>query len=448
MRKIVTFVSFFSASIGAAALTACLGDDTVFDTPITPGRDASFDATVSETGPAGDARAETGTEAGPAPPRLLLSYNGSSNSELVALNIGTGAVDGRLVYPSKFGTTYARGSSPFLLEQATDIVARLDDREPWKIVSTWNVRGSDGKDGGTPYADPAAVLVSAGNKAYVLRFNRNQIFVIDPSETADGGAPKKTIDLSSLVQAGDTDGIVEPVAGVYVASRKRLYVLLDNVDLSKVASDGFTYLCSSLKSSILAIDTDTDAVVSAGGAGPGGSILINAHNTPLGVDLFYDGTKDSLLVLGAGCNVDTGGGVAGAVTRRIVEEVALGSGARSTRLDLNAQGFPGGFQVASPTLAFIGFFGALYAWDPRTTTLGAQIPGNLESFVWDGKGTMYGTRTVFGADGGSTIEVVKTQLPIPDAGADAGPPVITIATDPFASPKGGFLNGAEIWPKP
>jgi len=445
MRKYI--VSFGLASVAAAGLLACFGDDTAFETPAPVSRDASFDATTSDAGSSGDAAADGAEGGGPVPPRLLLSFNTSPSSELVALDLATGAVAGRNVYPATFGTTYARGSVPFLLEQSNDVVARLDEREPWKITSTWNVRGSDGRDGGPSYADPAAVVASAGNKAYVLRFNRNAIFVIDPSEAADGGAPKKTIDLSPLVQAGDSDGVVEPVAAVYVASKKRLFVLADNIDLSKVASDGFTYLCSSLRSSVVAIDTDTDTVVSAGGTGPGGSILLDVHNTPLGVDLVYDGVADSLLVLGAGCNADAGGGAAGPVTRRMVEEVALGTGARTTRLDLSAAGFPLGFQYVSSSLALIGFFGDLVVWDPRTTTLGPKVPGSFESFAYDGKGTVYGTRIVPKGDGGSAVEVAKTSIPssAPDA---AAPSVVVIATDPFATSKGGgFLNGVEVWPR-
>lgn len=447
MKKIALF--FGSSVAVAAALVACFGDDELYDRPATPGRDASLDATLDAGGGGDGGSSDGGADAGPVPTRLLLSYNGATNSELVALDPATGKVDGRHVYPARFGTTYARGATPFLLEQAIDVVARLDEREPWRVVSTWNVRGDDGKDGGATYADPAAVVVGAADKAYVLRFNRNQIFVIDPRETADGGAAKKTIDLSAFVQAGDSDGVVEPTSAVFVPSRKRLYVLLNGVDISKVAADGFTYLCSALRSSVVAIDTDTDQVVSAGGAGPGGSLLLDVHNVPLGVDMVYDAAKDSLLVLGAGCNTDLGGGAAGPLVRRMVQEVALSGGALTTRLDLASKGFPLGFQVLSSSLALVGFFGEVYAWDPRTTSLGPKLPGNLESFAADGQGTVYGTRVTTSPDGGAAVEVVQTRIPAADAGADAAAPaVVVLATDPFASGKGGFLNGVELWPKP
>ena len=49
------------------------------------------------------AEAEAGTtpeaDAGPAPQRLLVTTNNSKTSELVAVDVATGAVDGRLTFP-------------------------------------------------------------------------------------------------------------------------------------------------------------------------------------------------------------------------------------------------------------------------------------------------------------------------------------------------------------
>ena len=63
------------------------------------------------------------------------------------------------------------------------------------------------------------MVVGAGAKAYVLRYTRNQIAILDTSQTADAGAPIGTIDLGAFVQPADADGTVEMSAGVYVASR-------------------------------------------------------------------------------------------------------------------------------------------------------------------------------------------------------------------------------------
>ena len=59
-------------------------------------------------------------------------------------------------------------------------------------------------------------------KAYVLRFNRNKISIIDTSQRTDAGVPIGTIDLSPLVVAGDNERVVEMTAAIYVPSKKRL----------------------------------------------------------------------------------------------------------------------------------------------------------------------------------------------------------------------------------
>src|SRR5207302_1658221 len=77
-----------------------------------------------------------------------------------------------------------------------------------------------------------------------------------------------------------------------------------------------------------------------GGAGPGGSILLDGYNPPFGSPFFYDPGLDRLIVLAAGCNLDDGDGGAGAISRRRIEEVQLGSGQVKTLLSLDAADFP------------------------------------------------------------------------------------------------------------
>ena len=92
-------------------------------------------------------------------------------------------------------------TAPWLLEQGVDVVARLDAAKPWLVDSSWNV-AEDIPDVFSN-ANPQAVIVGAGDKAYVLPYLRNAISVIDTSSAVDGGLPLKTIDLSALVQAGE-----------------------------------------------------------------------------------------------------------------------------------------------------------------------------------------------------------------------------------------------------
>src|SRR5207244_480767 len=105
-----------------------------------------------------------------------------------------------LRFPGFIGTTWTNSTDPWLLEQSNDLVARLDRVEPWIVRSSWSVKGTDRPDGSPGYSDPDAVVVGAGNKAYVLRYTRNQIAVLDTTVTADAGAPSSAIDLSAFVQ--------------------------------------------------------------------------------------------------------------------------------------------------------------------------------------------------------------------------------------------------------
>lgn len=435
MRRTWTF-ALAALPLCALAAAACTGDDEIYRGPKDGGAFEAGPAPEAGPGPQPDAGpgAATCGDAGGAPQRLLLTIGSTQSGELAAVNLVTNVVDGRLPIAAPFGGTVAtHNREPFLLAQETDVVSRLDPREPWKAVSSWNVRGDDAVDGGRPNANPSSIVVPGCGKGYVLRFNRNRIAVIDTAETVNGGAPKSTIDLSSLLQPGDQDGVVEMTSAIYVAAKKRIYVLLGNIDLKKVATDGFTALCATTKPSIIAIDPETDAVV-------GTPILLEGYNPPIGTPFWYDAEKDRFLVLSAGCNVDDGSGGAGAITRRRVEEVDLSTGAVKTLLSLDDKGFPGAFAYVDANHAALAFFGQAFFWDPTKPTLGPEISGGMDLFSSDGKGRLVGSRSTYLADGGAgPLQVVSMPL------ADAGPTVLL--ENPFTK-NTGFVTSAEVWPKP
>jgi hypothetical protein len=422
------------------ALCACGGDD-ITNAPQDAGRDApSFDGSTPDTASPETGPVDAGVDVLPPPPRLLLTGNGATSSELVALNVGTAAIDGRLPFAGKLGVTFSRGDDPWLLEQYVDVVAKLDQREPWKITSSWKVALDDRKDGGDVYSDPYAVLVSAGSKGYVLRYTRNEIAVIDTTQTADGGAPIKTIDLSSLVQAQDGDGLVDMTAGYYLSGK--LYVLLGNIDKTLISAEGIR--CTQTTEVLIAIDTTTDQVTSLGGSGPGGGIALSGYNPAVGANgpgFVYDAAGSRFLVLHAGCQTPLADGGLGTTVKRIVEEVDL-SGQTKTLLDASGQDYPGAFVYVGPHEAYIGFGYAndVLRWDPTKTTLDTAVPNAPDSFAFihDGQGNLLGTRTNY-LDGGSSIDVVKTQA------ADGGTRVL--ATNPFTDTT-GFVGGVELWPHP
>ena len=397
------------------------------------------DATTAETGSdAGSQKLGCG-DAGPLPKRILVVQGNPKTSELSVVNVETMAVDGRLSFESAYGVTSSVGTDPYLLAGETDVVTRLDPREPWKAVASWNVRGDDGEDGGTPNANPVGVVPISCEKAYVLRFNRDRIAVIDPSDPA-GGVPSRYIDLKALKAQGDAKDL-EMTSAVYVPEQKRVYVLLGNADLTKfVTSGGVTkLLCSSLKPTIIAIDSETDQLVNLGGTGMGGGIALEGYNPPLGSPLVYDASQNRLLVLHAGCNADLGDGGAGDMTRRRVEQVSLATGQVSTLLSLDAKTFPSSLAFASAEHAAVAFYADGYLWDPRQTSLGAAISGGMDLIATDGRGAFIGTRQVYVDDGGTgPLEVVSVSA------SDAGD-VKVVASDPF-SQKGGYVAGVEAWP--
>lgn len=439
MRKSVLCLGLLAPVL---VLWACTGDDDVVRAIDAGTYDAPF-AIDQSSPPPSDAGVSTGLacgDAASAPPRVLLIQGTPKGSELAAVNMTTKTVDGRLAFDGGYGVTSSLGTDPYLLAEETDVVTRLDAREPWKAVASWNVRGDDGKDGGLPNANPVGVVQTACNKAYVLRFNRDKIAVIDPSDPK-GGAPSKWIDLAPLKQPTDPDTI-EMTSAVYVPSKKRVYVLLGNANLTKfVTAGGFTKLvCTDMKPSIIAIDPDTDQVVSLGGTAPGGGIALDGYNPPLGTPLVYDAAFDRLLVLQGGCNADLGDGGAGDMTRRRVEQVDLATGAVKTLLSLDDRGFPSSLAFASGEQAAVAFYFDGYYWDPRQPKLGAAIPGGMDLIASDGRGAFVGSRQIYLDDGGTgPLQVVAVPLP------DAGPSVIT--ENPFSKP-GGYVAGIEAWPHP
>jgi hypothetical protein len=432
-----------------AALLGCGGNDDTAPIPAADaGHDGSTDATATgdanaqspDAQPAeaggNDAVAETPPDGG-APSRMLLSYNGSSESELVAFGLTSKAVDGRLVYPGFIGTTYVTASSPWLLEQANDVVARLDTQEPWVVRSSWNVALNDAADGGSPYSDPAAVVVGTGAKAYVLRYTRNEIAVLDTSNPADGGVPIGSIDLSSQVQA-DGDGFVEMSAGVYVPSKGLVYVLLANINSGNVGCDGYCLICSDTHPTVVAIDVASDKLVDLNGSAAGVALSLQGYQPILGQGtMAYDAESDRLLVLESGCNVGGDGG--GPLQWRQIEQLSLFTGEATTLLDLDTYGFPQQLVYIDAHQAIVQLDTA-YTWDPTTSALGPAVVNAPDAFAYDGAGNLLGVSAQTGADGGmSGWSVVSVRM------ADGN--VTTLGQNPFSLPN-GFVSGVQLWPEP
>ena len=408
--------------------------------------------TVPEAGPSpggdgGDAAtpSKCGSAAG-SPQRLLLSMNNATTSEVAAFNLADKKVDGRFTFGGGLGQTSSLGSDPYVVEQKNDVVARMDAKKPWEPLATWSVVGDDKADGGDPNAQPIAVVVPDCDKGYVLRFNRNKIAVIDTNKVADGGLAETYLDLSSLVQPGDNDGLVDMTAAHYVPTKKRIYVLLGNYDRTSVGPPNYELACKSTKASIVAIDTTTGQLVSLGGTAPGGGIALENYNPVVGTPMAYDAARDRLLVFQGGCTADTVGAPF-VISKRAVEEVDLATGQVKTLVHLDDKGFPGSFVFVDGNRAALSFFfpNQAFFWDPSKPTLGAEIPGALDYVAHDGKGNIVGGRRR-SVDGGAVIDLLSVPFSAGDAGVDAAT-VQKLGQDPFTT-NSGYLGGAEVWPRP
>ena len=446
-----SIVTALLVSASAALLVAC-GDDTI-EAPAAAGPDASigpdgggFENAALDGDTSADSTLDGGDGARPPPARLLLTASTPGQGELAVFGLGSRSVEGRLDF-SGVGTTTITGSSPWLLEPSSDRVARLDPLQPWLARSTWNVALGDAPDGGdagfaSPSSDPVAIVVGAGTNAYVLRYGRNLVAVIDTSQDVDAGPPSTSIDLSSQVQAGG-DGFVEMTAGYFDPQSGRLYVLLGNVDREGAASAGGARPCTPTHPAVIAIDTATDTVVSPGGDGGGAPVgyALSGYDPPVGPSpMVYDPANNRLLVIERGCTLPADGG-AGVITRRGVEAVSLADGTVTLLLDLSSEAEPHALFYLDPHHVVLQL-GAATLWDPSSTALGPAIAGAPSAFDIDGQGDLVGVRPELALDGGVAGWSVVS-VSVGDGGATV------LGQSPF-SLAGGVpaVTGARLWPPP
>lgn len=364
---------------------------------------------------------------------VAMALQAHGRTELAAFDLVTRQVAGSFQLPGHLGVVTAE-TDPYVLGQGTDVVHRMKGNQPWVSVGSWNVAGEDDVDGGPAASDPVAVVVPDCKKGYVLRYQRNEILVVDTNASADG--PVGTIDLAPLLQAADLDRRVEPTGAVFVPERKRIYVLLGNVDQTTPASSLAVPYCASTKPSIVAIDTETDKVVSLGGAGPGGGILLEGYGPPASGSLVYDPARDRLLVLSRGCVVE---GPPTTLDRGRVEEVQLSTGNVRTLLD--AKGMRSMLYVDA-THAVIQIDQRAHAWNPQESALGGRLPGWFDAISYNGQGNVVGPHYDFSDAGPPHVDIYA--VPLASAGTPDGPGDKIGA---IAYPGGYVRLTSEVWPK-
>ena len=382
---------------------------------------------------------------------VLVTYNGTANkaapSTMIAVNLTTKAIDGQihLADSQAITDTLNPARPPFLLEQSLDVLVGIDPAS-WTVDGTWSIPAPPSDSGAT--ADPYAVSVATESQVYVLSFASNDIAVFNTTTAADGGAPTSVIHLASLLQPGDMDGFVDATAGAYDATSKLLYVVLGNVNNAATTLDymgNYDTICSTTTSSVIAIDTTTNTIVSLGGTAPGGGIALKLYD-PSGPSGFaYDAANARLLVFEAGCNPAPppgDGGAPGAIKLRGVEAVDLKAKTSTILLDASTQGFPGGLEYIDSTHAVLGFIyptPGTYLWDPTSATIGAALPNAPSPFAYDGNGNLVGASVVYGDSGTATTNIVSMALATGD--------VTTLQTNVIDIGM-GYVGSVGVWPHP
>jgi hypothetical protein len=459
-----------AGALGAGAVACSSNNNIPLPGPIDSSTVQPEASTSTDGGEESSSTAEAGSEAGsdaaPPTPSLLFTNEGTQNSQIAAFVLASNAVGGRIDYADPFLATYTGTTAPWLLGEQTDVVARLDGQKPWVIDAAWNVALNDyAPDAGfsANYSDPQAVIVGGGTQAYVLRYTRNRIAIIDTAP-ADGGAsdagtlgdsgvplgvPVGSIDLSSELQAAG-DGYVQPIAGVYVASQQRVYVVLGNINRNDVANGGYNLECANTTATIIAIDTTSNTLVDLNGSAAGNGWALPGYDPILGQGaIAYDpatGANGRILVLEAGCNqVESDGGL-GPLVKSEVDAIDLATGTASKLVDLSAavggaSGFPAGLAYIGAHQAIVFFYGSANAWDPTTDSLGASIPNVPDTLAaYGGNGNLVGLNGLYAADGGfEGYGVVSVAI------ADGG--VTTLGPNPFTV-DAGYPTGVTPWPAP
>lgn len=214
-----------------------------------------------------------------APTKLLVGGTDYKKTEIVSVNIGTGAVGDTATYD---GDTVAVSSAGlgFALERKKDKLYQL---EGGKVVKTIDL-----KDLGTN--QPVT-----GTKAYVPFYNQSLIAVLDLTS----GKISHRIDLNLYNAPGDSDHSADIAEGVYDPNSKIAYFLLQRIDINSIVLDPNGQLnCAKYGALIVGVDTRIDDVIDLNGEAPGKGIELKLAN-PNSLSINKDG--DTLYLLGNGC---------------------------------------------------------------------------------------------------------------------------------------------------
>lgn len=340
--------------------------------------DASTDATTRVDGSADGAVAQ---EAGPGPADslchgptdaaasghvvLAAGSDFATKTEVATVDLGRACVIGRAVVADSDAVPVVSDGRPFVLERTS---AALDVLSPSGTV----VRRIDlgGPDGGTSPNPHDVVVVPGGSKAYVPMYGVNQIAIVDVST----GSRKGSVDLSSLMDAADTDGAVDADAGFYDPVTQRVFFTLQRIDVSTVKAPDYQLGCTGGKGLLIAVDPASDTLVDLNGGASGVGVelsLVSGSATP-------DLANRRVLLPSAGCfRPEDGGSVR---VLHGVESVNLSTYTTSVLYAPTTQDFVSRLVLlgtdATALQTFDSSFTTLWnLWAPSSPTLGAALTG-------------------------------------------------------------------------
>jgi hypothetical protein len=373
----------------AIALTACGNGDDSGAQPVADSG-APVDASRSQDG--------TMIDAAPVAHAIFVGTD-FVNAELSAVSLNPNAVVGHLSIADQDSVAYASGGFGFVLERGLGKAILLDAMRPWMPSITTDV--NDTPDAGAYAANPRALLLTTGVKAYAVRYASNVVPVIDIVT----GTVTARIDLSPFVAPDDPDGLVDVQDAFYDPTAQLAYFLLQRInqfDFSGSAPDNLG-ACIASAPEIVGVDTTTDEIVDLNGAAPGQAIdLLGANPQSMTAD-FIGGR---IIVPDTGCYVAPDGGLdAGPEVRvgRGIESVAISTATPSWLYQTTAPDRLNGLLWVDGSRAFVNVGDGWFAWNPNVSSLGVLAAGFPQAPLYDGSG-----------------HVVGLAFAMSDAGPDAG----------------------------
>jgi hypothetical protein len=424
--------------LSALGLSACTGngdDNSVAPKPpdAGPGADASLpsdaetDASLAvEAGAATDGALDARSPDGGPPDASTQTYalfvgTDFVNGELAVVALHPDTVAGQLPLADQDSIPSASGSTGFVLEQGLGKVLVLDQAHPWMAAKTIDV--NDSADAALLAANPHAIVLTTGTKAYVARYSSNVVKIVD----VGSGAVTGSVDLSAFVAPDDPDGLVDVTDAAFDPATGHAYFLLQRInqgDFTGSAPD-FVAACLASHGQIVGVNVANDTILDLNGAAAGNAIDLLGDNP---ASLTPDFGNGRFIVPETGCYQAPDAGSDGGQLPRLgrgIEAVAIASGTPTWLYQTSALDRLSGLVWIDETQAFVNLGSDWFAWNPTQTTLGNAVTNFPEAPFYDGTGRIVGLSSATTTDGGIAWSVVAL-----DVGTSQ---LSTIAENPFRS---------------